>query len=100
MSLLGRMIGTELPKIPVHQFWASLSELTDGKLTAAQVKTAFEIVDGTDLSEWNWLVTKYQASVDKKKFTETLHAIFMLAEYKLYGYDVKATLSTRISEIG
>lgn len=99
MSLINRLSGVENPKLPVHQFWAAYAEWRKGKVTEADVKTAFAIVDGTDLSEWNWLSGKYDASTDKPNFVEKLHVIFLLAESSLFGYEVEANIQARINDL-
>jgi hypothetical protein len=99
MSLLDRLTGIEEPKLPVHQFWAALTEYAAGKITEANILDAFDILSGTDLSEWQWLVGKYVASTNKSSFIEKIHVIFILAEYKIFGYDQKTVIQNRINEL-
>jgi len=104
MSLLDRMSGINLDegndsKIPVHQFYSALVQYFLGRLSEATIKTQFGIVDGTDLSEWNWLKGKFDASLDKERFLLRLNCLFLLAERRLFGYDAKATIQTEINAI-
>lgn len=43
MGLYERIVGTELPKLPVHQFQAAVAEFKRGKFTGNQVATAFAL---------------------------------------------------------
>jgi len=99
MSLLDRLSGAQEPKLPVHQFWASLSEYAGGHISEADIQSAFGLTGGDDLTEWEWLRDKYIASTDKPGFVESMHTIFMLAEKSLYGYNVKATVQARINAL-
>ena len=99
MALLERIIGGEsVAKIPVHQFWAAMKEVHLGELTVTQVKTYFNM-DVTDQSDFDWLITKYQASTNKDDFIELMHSIFMLAEVNTPNYNNTADLTARINRI-
>lgn len=41
MGLIERVVGTEAPKVPAHQFMAALGEIERGKVTEQQVATGF-----------------------------------------------------------
>jgi len=99
MALVQRLIGTQDPKIPIHQFWAGLFELHLGKITETQFKEAFQITSTEDLADWVWLVGRYTLSTNKPDFILQLHSIFMLAESRMFGYEDTATMAARIAAI-
>lgn len=99
MSLIGRLSGAEEPKIPVHQFWSGMVELSLNEITVAQFKTYFELA-GQDADDFDWLVGKYEASTDKPMFIQLMHVLFMLSEQGTPGYTANADLVARINRIG
>jgi len=100
MSLIGALSGAEgVRKLPVHQFWAALVELSLGELTEAQIKTYFEMTP-EEQTDFDWLVGKYQASQTKERFLELMHVLFMLAEQGTPGYTDEADITARINRIG
>jgi len=99
MALIDRLTGAAEPKIPVHQFWAGMVELSHGEITVAQFKTYFNLT-GDDATDFNWLVAKYQASANKAEFVELMHAIFMLSEMDTPGYTSESDITARINRIG
>jgi len=99
MALIQRLIGSQEPKIPVHQFWAGLFELHLGKITETQFKEAFEIASTEDLNDWTWLRNRYIASTNKTDFILQLHSIFMLAERRMFNYHDATTMVNRIVAI-
>lgn len=99
MSLLDRLSGAEQPKLPVHQFWASMVQYARGRITEDALKTVCLISGGTDLTEWNWLKAKYLASTDKVRFLESMQVLFMLAEIQWYGYADHATMVAEINAL-
>ena len=99
MSLLDRLIGIEEPTISVHSFWAGMVELSLGEITAAQLKTYFDLA-GQDATDLDWLIGKYQASANKERFLELMHVIFLLAGMDTPGYTTNAEIVARINRIG
>lgn len=100
MSLLDKLTGAGQVKVPVHQFWASLYEMAAGEKTKADIMAAFNLQPGTDdETELDFLINKYNASADKPKFVESIHVLFMLAEYRLFGYHDKTTITDRINRL-
>lgn len=98
MSLLDRLTGLEAPKLPVHQFWAALTEFQDGAITKAQLISEFSLA-GTDVTELDWLISKYQASTNKENFVHRIHSLFCLAEFNHFNYNDKATMQARINAL-
>jgi len=99
MALLDRVIGTQEPKLPVHQFCAALREWSDGAVTRVQVISAFDI-SVEEAIELDWLRSKYQASLKQDVIASVFEGIMALAERGLLGYDNKATIIARINSIG
>lgn len=100
MSLIDRLSGVQSPKLPVHQFWGAFVEYSLGQKTAQEVADAFGIADQEDVNEFNWLVGKYDASVNKERFLSLLHSLFCLAERNVFNYADKTTMQNRINAIG
>lgn len=94
MSLLDRLIGSEAPKIGVHQFQAALAEWEDGALTRAEVIAAFAI-GAAEETELDWLKARYQAATDKERFKKVLDNVLLLAEAGLV-YDTPAKVQARL----
>lgn len=99
MSLIDRLTGAEMPKIPVHQFWAGMIETSLGEVTVAQFKIYFDIT-GDDATDFDWLIGKYNASANKERFIELMHAVFLLSEKQTPGYTDQADVVARINRIG
>jgi len=57
MSLYTRLIGIDLPRIPVHDFMAALGEVERGRVTTTQVASAFSLSAG-EQTEMETLSTK------------------------------------------
>lgn len=98
MSLLGRIVGVDEPKLKVHQFWASMAEWGGGYVTRADVIAAHGIIPA-DEGQLDFVQTRWVASIDKKAFEHELHRILVLAESAMHGYEVQAALQARIIAI-
>ena len=99
MALLERLQGADgYIKIPVHQFWSAMKEISLGELTVAQVKTYFNM-DVGDQADFDWLIAQYQASANQPEFVELIHSIFMLAEVNTPNYITTIDLTARINRI-
>lgn len=98
MSLLNRLIGTEEPKIAVHQFWAAMEETANGEMTVQEIKDYLQMSE-EDSDEFDWLIGKYQASTDKPRFLYLMHVLYVLAEIEAPGYGTQSELQARINRI-
>lgn len=108
MALLDKLRGTPYGdldnpayvKLPVHQFWAALTEFAAGEVTKPQI-VAFFNLDAADEADLDWLIGKYQAAANNKKeiFLHRIHDIFVLAEYDFPGYQTEAELQGMIDRI-
>lgn len=99
MALIDRLIGSETPKIPVHQFYSALIEWNGGATTRANIVAYFGLSSG-DENDLDWLAGKFQASSDKREFADRLHGIFMLAEANYTGYTTQTEIVSIINGIG
>lgn len=97
MALYARLIGTEEPKIGVHQFMAAISELIRGEATRAEIISMFglRLEDETDL---DLLINKGAAlnAGDRFEFARVIHDTLLLAEEGL-KYTTEADFRARIN---
>ncbi len=89
MALLDRILGTEAPKIPAHQFVAALAEYKRGEVTGAQVATAFGLSQPEIAALGNWLSRLDNNSINR----EIVDDVLMLGEA---GYYTKAQVQNRL----
>lgn len=80
MGLLDRLIGTEDPKLPVHQFMAALAEYKRGALTGTQVASTFGLSAGEAISLQAFLDNLGASTIDRAM----IHDVLLLAETGLY----------------
>lgn len=101
MALVERLMGIELPKIPVHDFFAAAQEIIAGQLTAAQVKNALGL-DAAASTEFDTLAgtapsgTSALATAQKALWVERMHGVFILAEGRYQGYDTPAGVRAKL----
>lgn len=94
-------MGTELPKIPVHDFFAAAMEIIAGRLTVAQVKTALAL-DAAAQTEFDALAATAPtgsaalAVANKALWVHSMHAVFILAEGGYAGYNTPAAVRTKL----
>ena len=108
MSLIDRLGGIapspvpeDFKKLSLDTFWACLYELSQGKVTKAQMVAYFEL-DATEEAELDWIIGRYNAQPNataKAKFVELMRVILMLAESGVPGYTTNADLVARINAI-
>lgn len=89
MALLDRLIGTEEPKIPVHQFMAALAEYKRSALTGAQIVSAFGLSAGETTALQSFLDNLDGATIDRG----LVHDVLLLAEN---GYYTKSVVQSRL----
>lgn len=101
MALVERLMGLEDPKIPVHDFFAAVSEVINGRLTSAQVKT-FLALDAAASTQYDLIAATAPTGnaalnvAQKALWTEGMHAVFVLAERRYPGYDTAAGVRTKL----
>ncbi len=93
MSLLDRLKHEEEPGIPGHMFYGALIGLSLGELTRSQIESFWNIgTTGADKVEMDFLINTYQSAVDKQKYINAVHAVFMLLEGSHdTGFDLNKT---------
>jgi hypothetical protein len=103
MSLVERLMGLnadgsepvgippDQPKISVHAFFAACSEIINGRLTVAQVKTYLDL-DATASTEFDALVataptgTTALSKAEKGLYLDGVHSVFILSEVRATQY--------------
>lgn len=82
--------------IPVHQFFAAASEVERGALTSAQVQ-GFYSMTAADIVDWDALVALVAGpAAARLAMIQRIHAVFLLAEDRLPGYDTPAAVRTKL----
>jgi hypothetical protein len=102
MALIERLMHdpaeTEAGFISVHEFFASITELLYGKLTAAQIQNYYSMT-AADLVDWNALAAQIPAAnqtAARAMWAEHIHAAFILAEHRVTTYSTPAEVRTRL----
>jgi hypothetical protein len=89
MPLLDRLLGTEEPKLPVHEFMAALAEYKRGAVSKAQIVSAFDLSAGEATA-----LDAYLSALDADTIDRTLiHDVLMLGEGEYY---TKAQVQSRL----
>ena len=102
MALIERLMHDasepEARYIAVHEFFAAVTELVYGKLTAAQIQ-AYYAMTAADLVDWNALAAQIPAAnqtAARALYVEHLHSAFILAEHRVMTYSTPAEVRTRL----
>lgn len=101
MALIERLMGLEEPKIRVHPFYAANHEVIEGHLSTAQVKSNLQM-DAAAAAEYDALAalaptgTNATALALKSLYVSRLHAVFVLAEEGVPGYDTPQAVRTKL----
>lgn len=80
MGLVQRLLGTEEPKLPAHQFMAALAEYKRGSITGTQVGDAFDLNAGERTALQEFLDGLDASTIDRGK----IHDVLLLGETGLY----------------
>lgn len=97
MALFARLVGTEEPKLGVHQFMAALSELARGRMIRADIVTAFGLSASED-AELGAIIEKVGRVItpsDRLFSIHELEQVLILAEAGL-RYTTDASAKTRL----
>ena len=89
MALLDRLLGTEEPKLPVHEFMAGLAEYKRGAITGAQVVSAFNL-SGTEATQLQGFLDNLDGDTISR---ELIHDVLLLGEG---GYYTKTQVKNRL----
>jgi hypothetical protein len=107
MALVERLMGladdgvTPVPNIHVHAFFAANHQRIAESLTRQQVIDMFAL-DADEVIEYDALAalaptgTNALATAQKAMFIESVHAVFLLAEERLVGYETPALVRTKL----
>lgn len=103
MSLLDRIIGTELPRINAHGFQAAMSEWTDGAtgFSRATIITEFAltVAEETDLDNLKVIYDSANTSAKKQRLLKAFDNVVLLASDRdVSFYKNKADINTRLTE--
>lgn len=103
MALVERLMHLEQPHISAHAFFAAQQEVIAGRLTVAQVKSFLQM-DASAAAEYDALValaptgTTTAAQIARSNYVQSMHSIFMLADYKggVPGYSTPAEVRAKL----
>jgi len=99
MALVERLMHTDPDVtrfIPVHTFFAAMSELSVGNITVAQVKTFWNTTAADDVDLDALIAAAPAGDAAKALYIQKLHAVFILAESTVPGYDTPAGVRTKL----
>ena len=99
MSIIDRLSGVEAPKISAHHLFGALTLMANGDITRGEVEVGMNIsTTGTDATELTFMITTGASAVDRQKYLNTLHAIFLLQEKKEFvAHYTKAELQAMLT---
>ncbi len=80
MALIDRVLGTEEPKIPVHQFMAALAEYKRGAISGAQIVSTFGLSGPEATALQQFLINLDGDTINRAM----IHDILLLGETGLY----------------
>jgi len=100
MSLVERLMhqDTDERSMSVHEFFAAITELLYGNLTAAQVQNHYTMTED-DLVDWDALAAQIPAAdqlAQRALYIEHLHAAFILAERRAPTYSTPTEVRERL----
>jgi len=100
MSLVERLMhqDTDARNMSVHEFFAAVTELLYGNLTAAQVQNHYAMTED-DLADWSALAAQIpdtNQTAARALYVEHLHAAFILAERRAPTYSTPAEVRARL----
>lgn len=95
--LVERLMGWgDVEKISVHEFFAAQVEVVQGYLTKAQVKNYYNM-DIDTAAEYDTLAAKAPSTdAGKGLYVDRVHAVFILAELKVPGYETPANVRNKL----
>lgn len=82
--------------ISVHTFFAACSEVERGALTQNQVQVFLDMT-APDIVDWNAMVALVTGTATNRlAVIQRLHAVFLLAEHRIPGYDTPTNVRTKL----
>lgn len=101
MSLYTRLMGIDMPKIPVHGFMSVMQEYMLGNMTGAQASAAFNL-NGAEQAEALALRNVIQAesnanaNLARRLKALELENVLICGEMRVAPYDTEAAVKTRL----
>jgi hypothetical protein len=101
MALVERLMHVDADptrNMAVHEFFAAVTELISGNLTAAQIQNHYGMT-AADLVDWNAiaaLVPAANQAAARALFCGHLHAVFILAEARAPTFSTPAEVRARL----
>ncbi len=82
--------------ISVHTFFAAVSEVLNGRLTNANVKSYLAMTPA-DIAEYDQLAALVTGNDGKKaQAVLGMHSVFLLAEVRILGYDTESNVRDKL----
>src|SRR4030065_274174 len=84
--------------IPVHAFFAAITEVMAGRLTAAQVQT-YLAMTAEDIVDWNAIVATMPVqaqAANRAPWGHKMHAVFLLAADRYPQYSTPEEVRTKL----
>lgn len=100
-TLAERIMGVNLTteeRIPIHDFFAGLTLVNAGELTAAQIKTALNLT-GQAATDFDWMIGQLAATSDpivRQALLGAIEAIFILSERPYAGFTTPTDVQAKI----
>ena len=103
MSLLDRLIGTELPRLSAHGFQAAMSEWVDGAagFSRASIIAEFQLTldDEPELDQLKIIYDSANTNAKKQRLLKAFDSVVMLASDRDTSfYKSKVDINARLTE--
>lgn len=101
MALIERLMGIENPKIHVHTFFSAAHERVHGAMTRQNAIDAFGM-DAAAIAEYDVLAATAPTGTNalqtalKAMWVNRIHAVLILAEDGVAGYNTAAAVRTKL----
>lgn len=92
MSIYTRLIGIDLPRVPVHVFYALAHEVQRGEITGNAAGN-FLGLSASEKQEANAIIARVTGGF---MTAEAVHQVLMIAEQRFGLYDQESTLKARL----
>ena len=87
MAILPRLLGTEEPRLPIHQFMAALAEYKRGAITGPQIVSGFGL-SPTEATQLQDFLDNLDADTVNRAL---IHDVLLLGERGYYSPSLVAT---------
>lgn len=94
MGLYERILGTEQPRVRVHQLRGCIAEFKRGHMTALQARTGLDLLDAAGTADVTALIARVGNGVGEMNAQEVEDVLFLL-ERAIAPYDNVAAVKTR-----